>query len=217
MSMTPEKIRVLADTLFNNPVDTHIEIITSWLEQNPVDPVVIGLSDEQVDELSYRLEYVEWGYKMVIHNYLKTQTFAQPQQFQPNWDDAPDWANWLAQNLDGAWHWFKDKPLTGIHDGWANGYFGYKERRNSPYLEVNSWQQTLQQRTKPTPQVEVKQVWAHRFTRNEYYIKSLGQMKFNGEWQDSVTYDSVTYEYDETDEFTRTLEDFLANFEQVQS
>ena len=27
-----------------------------------------------------------------------------------SWDEAPDWANWLAQDEDGEWYWYKAKP-----------------------------------------------------------------------------------------------------------
>ena len=49
---TPEKVRELVDTLFNNPVDTHTEIITEWLEQNQPETEVVGLSDEQIKALT---------------------------------------------------------------------------------------------------------------------------------------------------------------------
>ena len=29
---------------------------------------------------------------------------------KPNWDDAPDWAEWLAQDADGEWAWFREPP-----------------------------------------------------------------------------------------------------------
>lgn len=29
---------------------------------------------------------------------------------KPNWKDAPEWAEWLAQNKDGFWWWFEEKP-----------------------------------------------------------------------------------------------------------
>lgn len=28
---------------------------------------------------------------------------------KPDWKDAPDWARWLALDLDG-WHWFSSEP-----------------------------------------------------------------------------------------------------------
>ena len=29
---------------------------------------------------------------------------------KPNWNNAPEWANWVAQNRDGSWHWFEKEP-----------------------------------------------------------------------------------------------------------
>ena len=26
---------------------------------------------------------------------------------KPDWEDAPDWANWLAQDMDGEWYWYE--------------------------------------------------------------------------------------------------------------
>lgn len=36
---------------------------------------------------------------------------------KPDWDHAPDWANYLAQNASGNWHWFQEKPvwINGLH------------------------------------------------------------------------------------------------------
>jgi len=70
----------------------------------------------------------------------------------------------------------------------------------------------------PAPTVEVGQVWRHiggLTTDSNYYIKSLGTVKVNEEWQDSVTYWKTIVELDPR-EFTRALSDFIAKFEQVQ-
>lgn len=37
---------------------------------------------------------------------------------KPDWKDAPDWANWLAQEADGQWWWF-EHPVEWCSDGWA--------------------------------------------------------------------------------------------------
>lgn len=29
------------------------------------------------------------------------------------WIEVPGWARWMAQDLDGGWYFFKEKPLTG--------------------------------------------------------------------------------------------------------
>lgn len=30
---------------------------------------------------------------------------------KPEWKTAPDWAKWLAQDSDGCWSWYSEKPL----------------------------------------------------------------------------------------------------------
>jgi len=30
---------------------------------------------------------------------------------KPSWNDAPEWANYLAMDSDGSWWWLNNKPL----------------------------------------------------------------------------------------------------------
>ena len=30
---------------------------------------------------------------------------------KPSWDDAPEWANWLAMDETGEWVFFENKPM----------------------------------------------------------------------------------------------------------
>jgi len=30
---------------------------------------------------------------------------------KPSWDDAPEWAQWLAMDSDGTWYWYDSAPL----------------------------------------------------------------------------------------------------------
>lgn len=39
-------------------------------------------------------------------------------QNKPSWADAPDWAEWLAQDEDGEWKWLGSNPSKYI-DGWT--------------------------------------------------------------------------------------------------
>jgi hypothetical protein len=32
---------------------------------------------------------------------------------KPDWNDAPDWAQWLAMDKDGTWWWFEREPGKG--------------------------------------------------------------------------------------------------------
>lgn len=67
---------------------------------------------------------------------------------KPDWKDAPEWAQWLAQDSCGAWWWFKRKPEPQFrgHDGvwfsscqeyagggneYCTGWLGTLERRPS--------------------------------------------------------------------------------------
>ena len=39
----------------------------------------------------------------------------------PSWKDAPEWANWVAQDRNGDWFWYEHEPMTfkcswGAHD-----------------------------------------------------------------------------------------------------
>ena len=35
------------------------------------------------------------------------------------WKNAPDWANWKAQDKDGYWYWYGDKPIiSDLHNVW---------------------------------------------------------------------------------------------------
>lgn len=62
----------------------------------------------------------------------------------PSWEDAPDWAAWLAQDLDGSWYWFEECPGMGDDDDewYADNFKEAKEGVTvSPF-----WRNTLQSR-----------------------------------------------------------------------
>ena len=49
---------------------------------------------------------------------------------KPEWKDAPDWANYLAQEGDLCWWWYADKPrYVPEHKIWF--VFGSKKMRAS--------------------------------------------------------------------------------------
>lgn len=33
-------------------------------------------------------------------------------KMKPSWNDAPDWAKYLAQDFNGDWYWFENEPQT---------------------------------------------------------------------------------------------------------
>lgn len=37
----------------------------------------------------------------------------------PDWSQAPEWANYVAMDENGAWFWFSEKPRAGVEE-WVN-------------------------------------------------------------------------------------------------
>lgn len=37
---------------------------------------------------------------------------------KPDWKDAPPWAQWLAMDSDGEWHWFEEEPFISLGHCW---------------------------------------------------------------------------------------------------
>lgn len=52
----------------------------------------------------------------------------KPNVTRPDWDDAPHWAQFVAQDSDGEWYWFEEKPRLYKWQAWgANGCYEYVE------------------------------------------------------------------------------------------
>lgn len=64
---------------------------------------------------------------------------------KPDWNKAPEWANWLMMDEDGTWWWTEcQPPAVGEHDtGWATGGGDYDmaEATVEP-----SWRDSLERR-----------------------------------------------------------------------
>jgi hypothetical protein len=147
---------------------TEKSVIKEWLKTQTFthqpELVVAGLSDEQIYSLHDYL-HNNWSNNSFLdcyHKWAKTQAFAQPdkllerqynetmkeleqlklQKFAPNWDDAPEWANWWAQDSDGQWRWFELEP-TVMTNGYLNDSDGKQE---SVTGFIKNWKQSLQQR-----------------------------------------------------------------------
>ena len=79
-----EKVRELAMELREKTIPSGYEVvITEWLEQNPIEPQVVGLSDEQVrDVAQYQWDKMSiFSVEMceeLISKWQKTQTFKEP-------------------------------------------------------------------------------------------------------------------------------------------
>lgn len=54
---------------------------------------------------------------------------------KPSWDDAPDWAQWLAMDSLGHWYWYEIKPVD--YGGyWAtSGKCAYVKNQPASYKD----------------------------------------------------------------------------------
>jgi hypothetical protein len=81
--MNKELIEELAEWIYNseNASRDEVELLTEWFEQNPVEPVVVGLTDEQADDLhSFYRRHKSYNLVDVYKEWAKTKTFAQPSE-----------------------------------------------------------------------------------------------------------------------------------------
>ena len=74
---------------------------------------------------------------------------------KPGWSKAPEWAQWLAQDEDGSWCFYKVRPSMDC-DIWG------EEARHDEYVEAcngclpagRDWRQTLEQRPDAWPETD---------------------------------------------------------------
>lgn len=72
------------------------------------------------------VNHTDGGYVFHEHNrncaiwFTKAKWLARRAELQnkPSWKDAPEWAEWLAQDDDGEWKWLGSNPSKYI-DGWT--------------------------------------------------------------------------------------------------
>jgi hypothetical protein len=67
-------------------------------------------------------------------------------QNKPKWDEAPEWAEWLAQDYDGLWV-FYEHPVETYHNEWLeqDGFDGKIGRREKGEV-LGDWRDTLESR-----------------------------------------------------------------------
>ena len=61
---------------------------------------------------------------------------------KPIWDDAPEWAQFVAQDDDGVWHWWAYEPIRTPYGFWIED--GRDPRKEQ--CEVHGWEKTLEER-----------------------------------------------------------------------
>ena len=74
----------------------------------------------------------------------KAQWLARRAELQnkPSWKkDAPDWAEWLAQDEDGEWKW-----LAGLPGKYVDGWTAVKIKSHCKGITLGDWRDTLERR-----------------------------------------------------------------------
>lgn len=60
---------------------------------------------------------------------------------KPDWKDAPEWAQFLAQEDNGKWYWYEKKPAQSY------GYWIVESGRIQDALKgLKNWNETLEPR-----------------------------------------------------------------------
>lgn len=62
---------------------------------------------------------------------------------KPDWNKAPQWANFAAQDPDGQWYWYEFEPSVNCGEWCEDSDAG---RITRAYATAESWHLTLEQR-----------------------------------------------------------------------
>ena len=68
---------------------------------------------------------------------------------KPSWDDAPEWAQWLAMDENGRWFWYEFKPVCK-QAYWLGDDF-YNGDMEEALPNTSFWDKSLEQRKIPSP------------------------------------------------------------------
>jgi len=229
--MNKKKIESLSEFLLQNSRWSNMtHKITEWFEKNPVEPVVVGLSDEQVK--SFITHWMSGGNNEVMeyHEWARTQTFAQLDAKEVvvglSDEQIKDFSKncyvlesrikeWLKTQTFAQSQLFEPRwDIIPSHVDEVEIVMNYCQ--DGMILDDESNFLIGYKRPKlPAPKVEVGQTWSKEGLK--YRIYELDKMKTLGEKVDSVVFHH--YDVDENSDdfelFERTLSSFLAKFERV--
>lgn len=66
------------------------------------------------------------------------------EEWQPDWSQAPEWANWWAMDMDKNCYWYEDKLHLGDVE-WDRHSIG-RSFKSKPYGYTGNWQDSLRKR-----------------------------------------------------------------------
>ncbi len=94
--------------------------------------------------------YCMWNAVLNAKPYSKAQWLARRAELQnkPSWKDAPEWAEWLAQDAaadgTGAWWWYRTMPIKGERTWSSKGESSRPTQERGEVL--GDWRDTLERR-----------------------------------------------------------------------
>lgn len=68
------------------------------------------------------------------------------EQTLSKWNDAPAWARWLAQDYNGRWYFFSDKPVMGVNE-WMSLPGSMAREAGNGHINPN-WRYMLEEKPK---------------------------------------------------------------------
>ena len=74
----------------------------------------------------------------------KTNSLAQ-EEWQPDWSQAPDWANWWTFD-NASPYWWSDKPLKTMYDSWYCNDVYWKCEKAPSFGYTGDWRNSLRKR-----------------------------------------------------------------------
>lgn len=125
--------------------ETREQLLTRLAMEMPSWPTADTLNVRLTDNGNGTTRW-SWVYSDDEAGFSKADWLAERERLinRPSWSDAPEWAQWLAQDAGGRWFWFlcKPMPLSRTFD------FGKTARfANTGAIPAShDWRQTLEQR-----------------------------------------------------------------------
>lgn len=213
VGLTDEQISTLTEVVAGIDNIARIEnritgyLMTQKFTTSSVNEVVVGLTDSQIKGLSFSLLNFNMNLNKsipdTIREYLDTQVFTKPKEVlvpQPDWDQSPDWANWLGQDKYGVWYWHEAEPeASSIH-------FNSTGKSIKAEFVNPDWADTLQQRPVSKQHIKVGSEWKfNNFAHNVVAITKINDIEY-------IVVDSI---YDDNPYPAFTKEEFLSKFEKI--
>lgn len=111
-------------------------------------------------------------------------------QNKPSWDDAPAWAEWLAQHSSGYWCWGLGEAKPASNGLWYSPEMGTAELNCMGGEVLGDWRDTLERRPNGAKQPATKEDECHPIGTEKAEAVAqhlLALLKSNPRWLDSGT------------------------------